>query len=147
MKTWYIIPAILICTLATTLTGCGNGVDTTGTSDATGVPVGGTKYPIISPPPIPLPPDSSIPSNSQAVGGATRLTVSWGPADGAVSYNIYWSTATGVTRAGNTITGVASPYVQSGLTANTTYYYIVVPLFEGGEGLPSVEFAGTTSPQ
>ena len=150
MNTWYIIAAMLVCALATTMTGCGNGGDTattTSTSDVTGVPVGGIHYPIISPPPILLPRDSSIPSNTQAIGGVNRMTVSWGPAVGAVSYTIYCSTATGIARDGNAITGVASPYVQSGLTANTTYYYIVVPVFDDGEGVPSVEFSGTTSLQ
>lgn len=146
MNTRYIIVAILAGALLTTLTGCGSGGDTavtTGTSEGTGVPVGGTKYPIISPRPIPL---NSIPSNTQAVGSANQMIISWGPAADAVSYNIYWSTAPVVTKAGNAIMGAASPYVQSGLNANTTYYYIVVPVFEGGEGLPSAEFSGTTSP-
>jgi len=142
MKSWNFVPAILISALAAALTGCG----TTGAGDVTGVPVEGVKYPIISPPPIRIPSDSSSPSNTQAVGGANQMTVSWWPVADALSYTIYWSMAAGISKDGNVVTGVASPFVHSGLAAGTTYYYIVVPVFAGGEGLSSAEFSGTTSP-
>ncbi len=81
-----------------------------------------------------------------AVGGANQVTVSWAAVSGATSYNIYWSTTTGVTTAtGTKIAGVTSPYVQTGLTASTTYYYIVTAVNAAGESAPSVQVSATTS--
>ena len=44
----------------------------------------------------------SAPTGVQASGGSSEVTVSWSPVTGATSYNIYWSTTSGVTPANGT---------------------------------------------
>ncbi|MFZ2948581.1 MAG: DUF5666 domain-containing protein, partial [Desulfuromonadaceae bacterium] len=79
-----------------------------------------------------------------AVGGINQITLSWNGVSGATSYNIYWSTTTGVTPAtGAKITGAASPYVHTGLTASTTYYYVVTAVNSVGESAPSAQVSAT----
>lgn len=95
-------------------------------------------------PTAPQPPPA--PTGVTAVGGASQVTVSWSAVTGAVSYNIYWSTTTGVTPAtGTLIANATSPYVQTGLTAATTYYYVVTAVNAAGESAPSVQSSATTA--
>jgi len=80
----------------------------------------------------------AAPSAVTAVGGVNQVTISWNAVAGATSYNIYWSTTTGVTTANGTkISNAISPYVQTGLTAGTTYFYVVTAVNAIGEGPPS----------
>lgn len=73
------------------------------------------------------------------------LVVSWLPPTigNPESYNLYWSTAPGVTVGSNAILDVTSPYVHSGLLGKTTYYYVVTAVERGAESVPSVEVSGT----
>jgi hypothetical protein len=64
---------------------------------------------------------------------------------GATSYNIYWSTATGVTTASTKITTTANSYVQNGLAAGTTYYYIVTAVNAAGQSGASAQFSAATN--
>ena len=60
---------------------------------------------------------------SKTTPGDRQVTIEWSSAAGATSYNLYWSTSPGVTKAtGTKISSVTSPYVHSGLTNGTTYY-------------------------
>ena len=62
---------------------------------------------------------AAIPSNG-------NVGLEWTPVTGATSYNVYWSTSSGVTPStGQTLTGIARGYVHRGLTNGTTYYYVV----------------------
>ena len=64
----------------------------------------------------------------------------------ATSYNIYWSTTTGVTTASGTkITGVGSPHIHSGLINDTTYYYVVTAVNNDGESTPSSQVSAIPS--
>jgi fibronectin type 3 domain-containing protein len=63
------------------------------------------------------------PPNAAVAKGDGQNTVSWDDAAGAVSYNIYWSSAAGVTKASARYGGVVSPCVISGLTNGQAYYY------------------------
>ncbi len=84
------------------------------------------------------------PSGVTATAGANKVTVGWTPEAGAASYNIYWSTTTGVTTAtGTKISGAANPYVHTGLTTGTTYYYIVTAVNASGESAPSGQVSAT----
>lgn len=88
----------------------------------------------------------AAPIGVSAVGSTNQVTISWANVTGATTYNIYWSTTAGVTTAtGTKITGATSPYVQTGLTAATTYYYIVTAENAVGESAPSTEFSATTA--
>ncbi len=89
---------------------------------------------------IPTPPIPAAPTGVQATAGDSVNTLSWNAATGATSYNIYWGTATGVTTStGTKISGVTSPYLHTGLTNGTAYYYIVTAVNAGGESVPSSE--------
>jgi mono/diheme cytochrome c family protein len=82
-----------------------------------------------------------------ATGSANQVTISWSAVSGATSYNLYRATAAGVTIANGTkIAGVTSPYVNTGLSAGTSYYYIVTAVNSVGESVASAQASATTSP-
>ena len=96
-----------------------------------------------TPPPSTAP---AAPSGVTAAGGTDQVTVTWSAATGATSYNIYWSTASGVnTTTGTLIAGVTSPFVHTGRTASTAYFYIVTAVNSAGESGASVEATATTN--
>jgi hypothetical protein len=58
--------------------------------------------------------------------GTNQNTINWSAIGGATTYNVYWSTASGVTTStGTKIVGAMPPFTHTGLTAGTTYYYVV----------------------
>ena len=68
-----------------------------------------------------------------AAPGMSEAIVSWPSAPGAVSYNLYWGTASGVTTANGTrIDGVTAPYAHMGLTDSVDYHYIVTAVMADG---------------
>lgn len=84
------------------------------------------------------------PTGFAAVPGNSKVTLTWTAVAGATSYNLYWSTTTGVTPAtGTQISGVSSPYVHTGLTNGTTYYYVVTASTGALEGPASAEASAT----
>jgi fibronectin type 3 domain-containing protein len=84
------------------------------------------------------------PATVTAAAGDKQVTISWTLVTGATSYNVYWGTSTGVTTTtGTKIATVPSPYVHTGLTNGTTYYYVVTAVNTAGEGAESIEVAGT----
>lgn len=101
--------------------------------------------PTAPPPPAPGPTVPAAPTGVSAAGGTNQVTISWSAVTGATSYNLYWSTTSGVTPANGTgIAGVTSPAVQTGLTAGTTYYYVVTAVNSAGESAASIQVAATT---
>ncbi len=88
----------------------------------------------------------SAPSISSVTPGDGSVTVTWGAATGATSYNLYYNTGTTVAEAtGSRLTGVASPKLVSGLTNGTQYAFAVSAVNAGGEsGLSNVV---TATPQ
>lgn len=95
---------------------------------------------------VPAPTAPAAPTAVTAVGGANQATISWPAVSGAASYNLYWSTTTGVTKTNGTkVAGVSSPYVKTGLSAGTTYYFIVTANNSVGESAASTQAAATTN--
>jgi len=93
-----------------------------------------------SPPASPSSPATPFPTGVSATGGNRTVTVTWGAVSGATSYNLYWSTTSGVTKAtGTKIPGVTSPYAHTALTNGSDYYYIVTAVGPGGESGASAE--------
>ncbi len=86
------------------------------------------------------PPPPTAPTGVSATPGNAQVTISWTAVAGATSYNLYWSTATGVTPANGTkVAGVTNPYVQTGLANGTTYYYVVTAANANGESTASAQ--------
>ena len=95
---------------------------------------------------VPSPTAPAAPTGVTAVGSANQATISWPVVSGATSYNVYWSTTTGVTKSSGTIVaGVTSPYVKTGLSAGTTYYFIVTAANSVGESADSTQATATTA--
>jgi fibronectin type 3 domain-containing protein/lysophospholipase L1-like esterase len=86
----------------------------------------------------------SVPAGVNASTGDRQVTLNWNSVTGATSYNIYWSTFSGVSRStGAEITNVTSPYTHSGLTNGATYYYVVTAIGDCGESSVSSEVSAT----
>lgn len=89
-------------------------------------------------------PPPAAPGGVSAVPGNAQATVSWSPVTGATSYNLYWATASGVTKAtGTKIAGVTSPKDVTSLTNGTKYYFVVTAVGAGGESAESAEVYAT----
>lgn len=115
--------SISMVALALVLAGClgsGSGGGTNGNSGA------GSSTPI------------SSPNMSSPAAGAASVTLYWSGVYPASSYNLYWSTTPGVSKAnGNKVAGVVSPYNHTQLSNGTTYYYVVTAI--DGAGAESAE--------
>ena len=96
-----------------------------------------------------LPPTAAVPAaptGLSATGGAGEVTLSWDSVSNAVSYNLYYATTTGVTKAGGTkITSLSAPYPQTGLPAGTTYFYVVTAVNGAGESAASTQVSAITA--
>lgn len=77
-------------------------------------------------------------SGITAISGNNSLILSWGTVSDASSYNLYYSTSSGITTSNSSsIISVSSPYTLTGLANGTTYYIIVTAV------ISSVESAGS----
>jgi hypothetical protein len=85
----------------------------------------------------------AAPTGVTANPGNGQVTIAWPAISGAASYNIYYSTASGVTSGpttnGTLISGPSSPYTLTGLTNGTTYYFVTTAVDSSGD-----ESAGST---
>jgi len=65
----------------------------------------------------------STPTGVSATAGEDYVLIDALPVSGATSYNIYWSTASDVSKTNGTLIQAAStPKAQTGLSSATTYY-------------------------
>ena len=118
---------IAAITLTLTLVGCGGGGGGAPTTAVTSVP--------------------SKPGSLTITPVSAQLAISWSTVSTATSYNLYWSTTPGVSKANGTkITSVASPYVQSALVNGTPYYYVLTAVNSIGESVESAQATGTPTP-
>jgi fibronectin type 3 domain-containing protein len=88
----------------------------------------------------------AAPTALSAVSGNAQVTIEWNDVDivGATSYNLYWSITAGVTKAtGTKVAGVTVPFVHTGLSNGTTYYYVVTSVGTGGESVESAQASAT----
>lgn len=115
--------------------------------NSSGESIASTQVAATTLPAVPTQTVPAAPANVTAVGGSDQATISWWPAvSGAASYNIYWSTSTGVSKSNGTkIAGTSSPYVKTGLSAGTTYYFIVTANNSVGESAASIQATATTN--
>ncbi|NOX76157.1 MAG: S8 family serine peptidase [Gammaproteobacteria bacterium] len=87
----------------------------------------------------------TVPTNVSVIGDDGFNTVQWASVSGAISYNLYWSTSTGVTKSnGNKISSVALPLKHGGLVNGTPYFYVVTAVNANGESSDSAQ--ATASP-
>ncbi len=97
-------------------------------------------------------PQPSVPSAPQGVASITgdgQVTITWNDVTDATSYNIYWSTSSGVTKnTGTKISDVKSPYLHTSLANGTMYYYVVTAVNIAGESTESIQLSAmpTTPP-
>jgi fibronectin type 3 domain-containing protein len=93
----------------------------------------------------PLPPIPAAPPDVVAVAGDGEATVTWTASPGADSYNLYWSTSAGVSKAtGIQVNGATSGAAVSGLLNGTPYYFVVTAVNLGGESAESSPVASAT---
>src|SRR6266403_5203088 len=63
-----------------------------------------------------LTPPPQAPQGLTVIPGDSKATLSWESVEGAGSYNLYWSSSSGVTpKSGTRVSNVTTPLVQSGL--------------------------------
>src|SRR5882724_2980287 len=90
-----------------------------------------------APPPAPTGLTTTVASSSQ-------INLSWSGSSGATTYNVKRATISGGPYT-TIVTGVTgTTYSDTGLTASTTYYYVVSAVNTNGESANSTEAAGTT---
>lgn len=100
--------------------------------------------------PIELPVEPpTVPQTVSATPGLASMTIAWDPVATSTSYNIYWGTGTGVTKASEKIGDAQFPYMHSNLSGGVAHYYAVTAENSGGESGLSPEVWGfpTLTPQ
>ncbi|HUY93955.1 MAG TPA: fibronectin type III domain-containing protein, partial [Terracidiphilus sp.] len=93
----------------------------------------------VSPPPTPQSPNA--PTGLTAKAGDSSVVLTWNTVSGALSYNVYYGTASGVTKSSGKVVsaGAAPTYTLTGLTDGTTYYFVVTAANQAGESGISME--------
>lgn len=80
------------------------------------------------------------PTNLQVNAANSRHVLTWDKAEGATQYNVYWRFTAGVNKQNSSlIENVASPFSHFNTLNNTTYYYVVEALNQGGVSAVSAE--------
>uniref|UniRef100_C6DYU3 Fibronectin type III domain protein n=1 Tax=Geobacter sp. (strain M21) TaxID=443144 RepID=C6DYU3_GEOSM len=124
---------------ATGGTGAGGaGDNAAGANDGGAEDTGGTP---VQPPAAAIP---GAPTEVMLQPGNGQVTLSWNRVADATSYNVYWSTTSGVALSqGARKTGAVSPCLVTGLLNGTTYYFVVTAANQYGESRASAEMSAT----
>lgn len=86
------------------------------------------------------------PTALNAVGGNGQVTLSWASVSDATSYNIYYSSVSGVTTSNGTkVSAATNNHLQAGLATGSTYYFIVTAVNSVGESAASGQASATTA--
>jgi hypothetical protein len=87
----------------------------------------------------------SSPAGLAAVAGNGQVSLTWSAATNAASYAIYYSTSPGVTRSSGTkfADTTSTSAIVTGLTNNTTYYFVVTSVNSTSESAESNEVSAT----
>lgn len=128
----------LMMSLALMISACGGGG-------------GGNAAATTPPPPAPSPPPAAPAAPTlTAVAGDGYVDLSWTAIDGATGYNLYWSNASGITKANGTKISVQTgPQTgtlngtDTGLVNGRSYYYILAATGAGGESDASAQVMAT----
>jgi cellulose 1,4-beta-cellobiosidase len=94
----------------------------------------------------PLSPSVTIPSAPTGVtptAGDTQVSVAYSASSGATSYNGYWAATSEACASKTKVTGIANPWVKTGLTDGTPYYFNVTAVNSVGESTCSSEVSAT----
>src|SRR6202043_4134377 len=79
-----------------------------------------------------------------SANGTAAIDLSWAASSGATSYNVLRSTTSGLEAL--LASATTSPYHDTGVSAGTTYYYVVQAVNSGGTSANSNEATATTVP-
>ncbi len=86
----------------------------------------------------------ATPTGVSATPGNTQISLSWGTATGATTYNVYRGLTPGGEGVTPYVTGLlVTSYLDTGLTNGTTYYYKISAVNSFGEGGLSTEVSAT----
>lgn len=86
------------------------------------------------------------PQNLVSINGNEQVRLSWDNVDGAMEYNVYWSTKSGgVKTTGTKVAKATNPYYHGNLTNDTIYYYVVTATNQYGESIESFEVSAIPS--
>lgn len=88
--------------------------------------------------------DDSVPTTPQGVFAKPsdgQVTLEWDEVDGASSYYIYWGTEPGIDASNNRMATNFFPYIHTGLSSTTTYYYRISSVNSAGESPLSTEIS------
>jgi hypothetical protein len=90
----------------------------------------------------------AAPTGVTVAAGDGQVTVSWDAVSGVTSYNIYMAAQSGVTKSnysaltgGMAHIGAQNPFVHTGLTNGSTYYFVVTAVNASGESPESTEIS------
>ena len=90
--------------------------------------------------------DKSIQDHKSSTDEKGWVKITWPEVPDSISYNIYWSNSSGVTKHnGKQISNVKSPHTIEGLKRGTTYYFVITSVNEFGESEESEELTSTVN--
>lgn len=85
-------------------------------------------------------PAVAAPTGVTVISGNAQATVSWSAAAGATSYNVYYGTVAGITKANQSkVIGATSGSAITGLANGTKYYFVVTAVNASSESVVSAE--------